>query len=154
MNNQITIAQLTDIPVMVGLLDELFSQDIEFVPNHEKQQTGLDLIVGNPEIGEILVLKKEEKVIGMVSLLYSISTALGAKVAILEDMIISKEYRGQGLGSKLLTEAIRFANERGCMRITLLTDYNNDPAITFYKKFGFSKSAMIPMRRLKLCQDL
>jgi ribosomal protein S18 acetylase RimI-like enzyme len=147
MNQQITLAQKCDISEMAGLLDELFSQDIEFVPNGEKQRKGLELIVSNPELGEILVIKQNGKVIGMVSLLYSMSTALGGKVAILEDMIISIEYRKQGLGSQLLQAAINFANERGCMRITLLTDFDNDIAIAFYSKFGFSKSAMIPMRK-------
>jgi len=148
--NQITLAQSADIPSMVQLLDELFSQDIEFVPNHEKQQKGLELIVNNPEMGEILVLKTEGRVIGMVNLLYSISTALGGKVAILEDMIITKEFRSKGLGSKLLGTAIDFASERGCMRITLLTDFDNDPAQAFYRKFGFSNSAMIPMRLINI----
>jgi len=147
MNQQITLAQGCDIPEMVGLLNELFSQDIEFVPDHEKQLRGLELIVGNHAVGEILVIKQNSKVIGMVNLLYSISTALGGRVAILEDMIISKEFQRQGLGNKLLQKAIDLANERGCMRITLLTDFNNETAISFYSKFGFSKSAMIPMRK-------
>jgi ribosomal protein S18 acetylase RimI-like enzyme len=82
----------------------------------------------------------------MVSLLYSISTALGGKVAILEDMIIHKDYRQKGLGKELLGEAIRFSKERNCLRLTLLTDFNNDAAINFYRHLGFRKSDMIPMR--------
>jgi len=148
--NEITLAQPADIPEMVQLLDELFSQDIEFVPNHEKQQRGLELIVNNPEMGEILVLKNDGSIIGMVSLLYSISTALGGKVTILEDMIITKEFQSKGLGSKLLGAAIDFASDRGCMRITLLTDYDNEIAQAFYRKFGFNKSAMIPMRLINI----
>jgi GNAT superfamily N-acetyltransferase len=148
--NEITLAKPTDIPEMVQLLDELFSQDIEFVPNHEKQQRGLEMIVNNPEAGEILLLKNGGGVIGMVSLLYSISTALGGKVAILEDMIIIKDFRSKGFGSKLLGAAIDFARERGCMRITLLTDFDNETAQAFYRKFGFRKSAMIPMRLINI----
>jgi ribosomal protein S18 acetylase RimI-like enzyme len=79
-------------------------------------------------------------------LLYSISTALGGKVAILEDMIIHKDHRQQGLGKELLGEAISFSKKRNCLRLTLLTDFNNDPAIQFYQQFGFRKSDMIPMR--------
>jgi GNAT superfamily N-acetyltransferase len=148
--NEITLAQSADIPEMVQLLDELFSQDIEFVPNHVNQQRGLEMIVNNPEAGEILVLKSGGSVIGMVSLLYSISTALGGKVAILEDMIITKNFQSKGLGSKLLDAAIDFAHDRGCMRITLLTDFDNETAQAFYRKFGFSKSAMIPMRLINI----
>jgi len=146
MKNAISLACLNDLPELIELLNDLFTQDIEFVPDLKKQKLGLEAIINNPEIGEILVIKDEHKLVGMVSLLYSISTALGGKVAILEDMIIHKEYRQQGLGKELLGEAIRFSKERNCLRLTLLTDFNNDVAIQFYQQFGFKKSEMIPMR--------
>jgi ribosomal protein S18 acetylase RimI-like enzyme len=146
MKKEICIARLNDLPELVELLNDLFTQDIEFVPDLKKQQTGLEAIISNPEIGEILVLKGDDRILGMVSLLYSISTALGGKVAILEDMIIHKDYRQKGLGKELLGEAIRFSKERNCLRLTLLTDFNNDAAINFYRHLGFRKSDMIPMR--------
>ena len=146
MNKEISIARMNDLPELTDLLNDLFTQDIEFVPDLKKQKAGLEAIINNPEIGEILVLKGNGQILGMVSLLYSISTALDGKVAILEDMIIHKNYRQKGLGKKLLGEAIRFSKERNCLRLTLLTDFNNDPAITFYQHFGFKKSDMIPMR--------
>ena len=146
MNRKISIACLNDLPELADLLNDLFTRDIEFVPDLEKQKNGLYAIINNPEIGEILVLKDDGKIFGMVSLLYSISTALGGKVAILEDMIIYKDYRKQGFGKELLSGAIRFSKERNCLRLTLLTDFNNDAAINFYQHFGFKRSEMIPMR--------
>jgi len=146
MKKMIALAGENDLPQLIELLNDLFTQDIEFVPDLKKQKAGLEAIVNNPEIGEILVLKGDGQILGMVSLLYSISTALGGKVAILEDMIIHQDYRQQGLGKELLSEAIRFAKERNCLRLTLLTDFNNDVAIQFYQQFGFKKSEMIPMR--------
>lgn len=146
MKKEISIACLNDLPELAELLNDLFTRDIEFVPDLKKQKSGLEAIINNPEMGEILVLKGEGKILGMVSLLYSISTALGGKVAILEDMIIHKDHRQKGLGKELLGEAIRFSKERNCLRLTLLTDFNNDTAISFYQQFGFKKSDMIPMR--------
>jgi len=146
MNRKISIACLNDLPELADLLNDLFTRDIEFVPDLEKQKNGLEAIIRNPEIGEILVLKGDGKILGMVGLLYSISTALGGKVAILEDMIIHQDYRQKGFGKELLGEAIRFSKERNCLRLTLLTDFNNDTAINFYQHFGFKKSEMIPMR--------
>jgi len=146
LENIIYLAGKDDLADLVRLLNDLFTQDIEFEPNFEKQESGLIKILNNPEIGEILVLKVDDKVIGMVSLLYSISTALGGKVAILEDMIIDKNYRNQGFGKRLLNEAIYFSKSRNCLRLTLLTDFNNEAAICFYKSVGFKTSEMIPMR--------
>lgn len=146
LENKIFLAGKDDLADLAQLLNDLFTQDIEFEPNFEKQKSGLVKILNNPEIGEILVLKIDNKIVGMVSLLYSISTALGGKVAILEDMIIDKNYRNQGFGKELLNEAINFSKRRNCLRITLLTDFNNDAAISFYKSAGFKTSEMIPMR--------
>ena len=144
--NGIRIAQLGDISELVGLLNELFSMESEFKPNNELQKKGLLSIIENPEKGIILVKCIDKKIIGMVSILYIISTALGGKVGILEDMIISEKYRAMGNGGELLETAIKFAKENDCLRLTLLTDLNNDLAIRFYKHFGFFKSQMIPMR--------
>lgn len=150
MNLEIRIATNSDLDQLIGLLNDLFTQDIEFEPNYETQKSGLEKILHNPAIGEILVLQIDNKIIGMVSLLYSISTALGGKVAIFEDMIIDKNYRNKGFGKQLLQEAINFSLKRGCLRITLLTDFNNDIAIHFYEGFGFKKSDMIPLRLITI----
>jgi len=145
---EIRTAKLDDLERLAYLLDLLFSRDIEFEPDYEKQKKGLKEIIENPEIGEILVLTIDKKIIAMVSLLYSISTALGGKVAVLEDMIVDKDFRSNNYGTELLNEAIKYARNKNILRITLLTDYDNDKAISFYEKSGFGKSKMIPMRLL------
>ena len=146
MFKQVSIATLAEIDELIHLLNVLFTQDIEFEPDYENQKAGLEQIISNPSIGEILVMKIDGKVVGMVSLLYSISTALGGKVAILEDMVMAKDFRGKGLGKELLQEAIDFAQKHGCLRLTLLTDFDNEAAIRFYQSAGFSLSKMIPLR--------
>ncbi len=145
MNEIIRNAQEKDLPVLVELLNELFSNELEFSPDAQKQFQGLRALLLSDN-GDILVLEIDNKVIGMVSLQYLISTFLGGKVAQLEDMIISKMYRKKGYGSKLFSHALSYARDNGCLRVTLLTDYNNDIAIRFYESFNLKKSQMIPMR--------
>jgi len=112
------------------------------------QSAGLQKIVDSPEHGQILVLRESGSLVGMVNLLFTISTALGGQVTILEDMVVHPDYRGSGAGSKLLQAAIDFAKSAGCRRITLLTDKTNEAAQRFYKRHGFGLSEMIPMRLL------
>lgn len=135
-----------DILALSDLLSVLFSQEMEFTPNAEAQQRGLAKIIGNPEIGLVLVARQGGQVVGMVSLLFTISTALGERIAFLEDMVVSPAVRGAGVGAKLLSEAISSARSQGCKRITLLTDRSNEIAQAFYAKQGFAMSAMTPMR--------
>jgi GNAT superfamily N-acetyltransferase len=145
---QICPATLTDIPELCGLLTILFSQELEFTPNHEAQSRGLACIINNPEIGHILVARQnnDNEIAAMVCLLYTVSTALGAKVALLEDMVVSPDYQGIGIGSYLLENAITLARKNGCQRITLLTDHINASAQHFYQRHGFILSSMIPLR--------
>lgn len=143
---QITKAELSDVPELNGLLTILFSQEAEFTPNPELQAQGLSQIIDNPEAGYIVVAKEQNKIIGMVNVLFTVSTALGTRVALLEDMVVSPEVRGQGIGSQILDYAIRSAKQSGCKRITLLTDNDNVSGQNFYAKHGFSKSPMIPLR--------
>lgn len=146
MKPYIRIAKSDDCKAITELLIELFTLDIEFEPNYEVQYNGVQQIIESPAYGEILVITINNKIIGSVALLYSISTALGGKVATIEDMIISKEYRNLGYGKLLFNEALEFSKSRNCLRATLLTDFNNENAIRFYKKFGFFTSQMIPLR--------
>tara|TARA_B100002049_G_scaffold176387_1_gene133726 strand:- start:76 stop:525 length:450 start_codon:yes stop_codon:yes gene_type:complete len=143
---EINQANLTDIPQLCILLDALFSQEAEFKPNHELQGRGLSNILNNEEIGVILVARDSDKVIGMVSILYTVSTALGERVGMLEDFVVLPKYRCKGVGSGLLSYALNFSKQKGCKRITLLTDGDNEHAHRLYLRFGFSRSPMVPFR--------
>ncbi len=72
-----------DIPQLCELLETLFQQESDFQPDIEKQSDGLRQIIERPEVGAILVLRDESSIIGMVNILYSISTACGGLVGLL-----------------------------------------------------------------------
>ena len=146
MSREINLATVSDTPALSALLSILFTQEAEFQPDTAAQQRGLNAILSDPALGEILVARQNGQIVGMVNVLYSISTALGARVALLEDMVVAPAMRGSGLGSQLLAAAIKHAKQRGCLRITLLTDADNYAAQAFYQKQGFEKSSMIPLR--------
>lgn len=145
-------AQLSDLPALSALLTLLFSQEHEFTPDTAAQQQGLSVILQQPDSGRILVARCEGQVIAMVSLLFTISTALGGRVALLEDMVVKPAYRGQGIGSQLLNYALTFASTQQVLRMTLLTDHDNIAAQNFYKQHGFQQSGMQAWRlKLEKC---
>lgn len=139
-------ATLDDLPELTELLFELFSQEADFIPNREKEMRGLRLLLEQPSRGRIFVLRSPARIIGMVNLLITISTAEGGFVLLLEDLIVHREYRHQGFGTRLLEYAIDFARKKNFLRITLLTDKPNEPLKQFFLKNGFLESDMIPMR--------
>jgi GNAT superfamily N-acetyltransferase len=149
---EISVATPNEIPRLCELLHSLFSQECEFAPDAEVQKRGLTAVICDPDVGDVLVAREEGKIVGMLSLLYTISTALGERVALLEDMVVSSDARGRRIGTKLIEYAIGFAGKKGCKRITLLTDGDNEGAHRFYQRHGFSKSNMIPFR-LRLANE-
>jgi GNAT superfamily N-acetyltransferase len=138
-----TEADLDELSEMLG---DLFTQEGDFRPDKERQLRGLRLIFEQPSRGRVFVLRQNGAIVGMINLLFTISTAEGGFVMLLEDLVIHKKYQGKGYGSKLLQHAIDFAKEKNFLRITLLTDRPENVAQEFFRHHGFVESSMIPMR--------
>jgi len=125
---------------------ELFSKSKDFAPDRDVQKKGLQLILEQPSRGRIFVLRNNHRIFGMVNLLFTISTARGGFVILMEDVVVHPDHRGQGYGSMLLKHVIEFARQKNFKRITLLTDKIGQESQEFFRRNGFEHSNMIPMR--------
>jgi GNAT superfamily N-acetyltransferase len=135
-----------DLDELSGMLGELFAQEGDFRPDKEKQLRGLRLIFEQPSRGRVFVLRQNGAIVGMINLLFTISTAEGGFVILLEDLVVHKKYQGKGYGRRLLQHAIQFAKQKNFLRVTLLTDRPENVAQEFFRHHGFVESSMIPMR--------
>jgi ribosomal protein S18 acetylase RimI-like enzyme len=143
------VANAADIPRLVELLGILFESEAEFARDAEKQRAGLQAILAEPSKGRIFVARDGRELVAMASLLYTISTAEGGKAALFEDLVVAPEHRKRGIGEALLKHVVAQARAEGLLRITLLTDMQNERAQAMYRRVGFVGSPMKPMR-LKL----
>lgn len=139
-------ATLDDLTELTDLVMDLMAHSEDFTPDQALQERGLRLILEQPNRGRIFVLRNNDKIFGMVNLLFTISTARGGFVILMEDVIIHPAHRGQGYGSMLLDHVVEFARKKQFRRITLLTDKMGAYSQAFFKKHGFVHSHMIPMR--------
>ena len=139
-------ATLEDLPQLTDLVMALLGEEEDFTPNRIKQEHGIRLILEQPSRGRIFVLRTNHSIVGMVNLLFTISTAEGGFVILMEDVIVHPMHRGQGYGTALLKHAIQFAREKKFKRITLLTDQISAESQRFFQRHGFTHSHMIPMR--------
>ena len=94
------------------------------------------------------VVRNQDQIFGMVNLLFTISTACGGFVILMEDVVIHPDHRGQGYGTMLADYVEEFARKKHFKRITLLTDRISAESQEFFKKQGFEYSNMIPMRKI------
>jgi len=140
-------ATATDIPIMCDLLAELFAQEVEFSPDASKQASALQQILDNPNVGCLFVAEKDDRIVAMVNILFTVSTALGAMVAILEDVVVAEGHRGDNIGSGLLSYVFKLLQEQGIQRVSLLTDSDNLKAQNFYQQLGFEISTMKTLRK-------
>jgi N-acetylglutamate synthase-like GNAT family acetyltransferase len=99
-------ATVADADQLCKLLTLLFAQEVDFKPDARRQLRGLRLILDQPEVGRIYCATKGKSVIGMVSILFTVSTAEGGPAAWLEDMVVHPNWRRKSVGAKLLHEAI------------------------------------------------
>jgi GNAT superfamily N-acetyltransferase len=58
-------------------------------------------------------------------------------------MVVDEKYRGQGIGTALIKEAIKNSEESGMKRIELDSGFPREKAHKFYEKLGFEKRAYL-----------
>ncbi len=58
----------------------------------------------------------------------------GGKVGHIEDVVVSKEHQGEGVGLKIIKALIQYAEKNGCYKTVLDC---TDEVMPFYKKLGF-----------------
>lgn len=75
------------------------------------------------------------------------STFLARPGLYLEDLFVSPDLRGRGVGKALLLDLARLANERGCGRMEWTVLDWNLPAIEFYESIGARR-----MREWQICR--
>jgi GNAT superfamily N-acetyltransferase len=89
----------------------------------------------------LLVAQAGEQVVGTMQLSFLPGLARrGALRAQIEAVRVSDDWRGQGLGSAMLTWAIEESRRRGCALVQLTTDKTRASAHRFYERHGFLAS--------------
>lgn len=135
-------ARAEDTAGLVALLAQLFAIEADFAIDPEVQARGLALLRERPDAA-ILVAEAEGRVVGMCTVQLTISTARGGLSAGIEDVVVDQAWRGRGIGRALLAGAETWARERGAVRLALLADETNLPALDFYDRLGFTRTRLV-----------
>ena len=135
-------AQLSDLESLVSLLEMLFSIEEDFTFNPTNHKKALANIISHPDCCCMVAIDINHKVIGMCCAQWVYSTASGQKSAWLEDLIITHQHRGNGIGKQLIETVKTWAIEQGCNRIQLAYDLANQSAIEFYEKEYFNHTQL------------
>lgn len=89
---------------------------------------------------EVFVIEDNKLIIGTCSLIIMDNLGhKGAKLAIAESMIVSPDYRGRGIGSKLMQFVMEKAKEENCYKLMLSSNIKRFKAHEFYEQLGFQQ---------------
>lgn len=124
-----------DIPDVLALIREL--AEYEKAPD-DVEVTEEQLIedgFGPTPYFELLVACVGQEIVGLSLFYYRYSTWKG-KGLYLEDLIVTKSYRGRGIGKKLLVETANLAVKNRCTGMYWQVLDWNTPAIDFYESLG------------------
>lgn len=89
--------------------------------------------------GRIFFAVVDGEAVGTVALIPA-----GDRVYELTKMAVSPEFRGLGIGDRLMQKCVEFGRENGCRSIWLESHTKLAPAINLYRKFGFVETPLDP----------
>lgn len=133
-------ATKSDIPNLVALLadDELGSQrEDSSIPVNQRYLDSFDSIDKDPN-NELTVVESNGELVGMLQLTFiPYLTHTGSWRCLIEGVRISRNYRGQGMGTRLINWSIERATEMKCSIVQLTSDKQRPDALRFYESLGF-----------------
>lgn len=114
----------------------LNKQFADFIRTPEKFKISLEQMHEEQEHFQILVVEtKEGEIIGFATTFVAWYSWIG-KSFYLDDLYILENYRGKGLGSRLIDEVFEMAKKENCKKVKWMVSKWNKNAIDFYKKKG------------------
>ena len=139
----VRLAGPDDIDVVARLLTEFREHEGRDWPPEEAIRAGVERLMPRDDTEYLLGGAPPA---GIVQLRYRWGVWWDAEDCNVEDVFVSAEARGSGLGRALVSAAIDRARERGCRRMELDTGDDNAAAQGLYRSLGFRDNGLF-MRR-------
>lgn len=115
---------------------QLIQEFSEFQKMPEKMSNSVSLMKTEKEYFHCFVAETgKSEIIGYATYFYAYFTWTG-KSLYMDDLYVKPEFRGRGIGKKLMQAVFNVALEGGCKKVRWQVSQWNKPAIAFYKSLG------------------
>ncbi len=132
----IRLAEANDAAIIRDLLADL----VRTLKDGETCGSSLEDILRHgfrdPPRFEALIAEADGSAVGMTLFFYNYSTWRGCLGVYVQDLHVIDDFRGRGLGRKLLAAAAQRGREFGCNHLRLSVDPDNTLAAAFYRHVG------------------
>lgn len=126
----------TDVPTILELIEALADYERlrdQCVATEERLRATL---FGAVPMAEVVLAEADGQVAGFALFCGNYSTFLAKPGIWLEDLFVRHEFRGDGIGKRLLAHLAQLAIERDCGRVEWAVLDWNTPSIGFYESIG------------------
>jgi GNAT superfamily N-acetyltransferase len=133
-----------DLPEVVGLitqLAEVSNIEKEFQVNSFRKM--FQKMAGLPEIYANFVYESNGKVAGFISVVFYMTFFHRVGTEQVNELVVEKHSRGQGIGQALMQTAEQEARRRGMDELEVGTEQANFSAQQFYRKYGFDEEYVL-----------
>jgi GNAT superfamily N-acetyltransferase len=129
-------ASADDVPLILEFITALAEYE-KLSQEMVATESGLqDALFGPRPCAEVVFACVDGEPAGFALFFHTFSTFLGQRGLYLEDLFVKREWRGRGVGRRLLVHLARLAVERDCGRFEWSVLDWNEPAIQFYRRLG------------------
>jgi len=148
MNIEIRKAAEKDFTKVYPLFEQLW-------PNKELDENELRIVFDrgvNSDTDELFCLAYSGEIIGFCAYAIVNNLWLAGYISYMYAMVVDEKFRGKGLGTMLINEAIQDSKNKGLKRLELDSGFHREKAHEFYMKLGFEKRAFLfsyPLQELK-----
>ena len=136
MTTEIRPANSADVPLILQLVRDLAAFERESDKVIATEPMLFEALFGPHPAAEAVIAELDGTPVGMALFFHNFSTWTGWRGLYLEDLYVTPEARGAGVGKALLQHLAALAVERGCTRFEWSVLDWNEKAIHFYKAMG------------------
>ncbi len=133
---KIRLAIPSDIDELVALVGEYHAFESIQLPIEQRKPV-LNTLLEDTSLGFIIVAVIDDELVAYLAICYGYSIEMGGRDAFVDECLVCEEFRGNGIGSKLLEQAKQFSKNHEVKALHLETTKTNDAAKIFYQKQGF-----------------
>ncbi|MEO6194822.1 MAG: GNAT family N-acetyltransferase [Thermoanaerobaculia bacterium] len=129
-------ATSSDLEAVLALHRDFFAEE-GYAFREEESRANLARLLEEPGLGRIFVMDEDERVIGYLVLTFGFSLEFGGRDGLVDELYVSPEHRGRGLGTRVLDAAEVACREQGIRAVHLVVERYKDGAQALYRRMGF-----------------
>ncbi len=130
-------AQNNDKREILGMMQQFYAiDDYGFYPDQAGKT--LDHFLKDPQLGALWIITQGKLQVGYIVLSFGFSFEYGGRDAFIDEFFLKEDFRGKGIGSKVMALVEEKAIKLGVKAIHLEVENHNDKALKLYANNGYS----------------